>query len=371
MENKPRFYLPELDGLRFIAFLLVFIHNANPILQGTFLEKFSEYSWFGVDLFFCLSGFLITKLLVTEHEQTGRINIRNFYNRRALRILPLYFFYIILGAIIIAPVEGQNVNLPWHLVSLSTFTFNFVYFALLPSPILIFIHLWSISYEEQFYAVIPWIVRKVSNSNQCAKHIWIVILFGIGTVLRALFIYFNANPAVIYILPITHFDSMLGGIALGLGFFGQSLSRIHGLIFWVISTVCIVAVFLLPNNNVTGWGLMLTYLLVGIAMTLIVFLITKEGNPIMSKVFGNNTFKYLGKISYGLYIYHFGTAALAWQISLSLLNIPSSLIPSYWILVLTIQLILSILFSILSYRFVELRFLKLKKRFSVVASHPS
>lgn len=70
-EIKPRFYLPELDGLRFIAFMFVFIHNANPILKGTFLEKFSEYSWFGVDLFFCLSGFLITKLLVLEYEQNG------------------------------------------------------------------------------------------------------------------------------------------------------------------------------------------------------------------------------------------------------------------------------------------------------------
>ena len=57
VEASQRFYYPELDGLRFVAFLLVFIHNANPILKGTFLEKFSEYSWFGVDLFFCLSGF--------------------------------------------------------------------------------------------------------------------------------------------------------------------------------------------------------------------------------------------------------------------------------------------------------------------------
>ncbi|HNQ93994.1 MAG TPA: acyltransferase [Anaerolineales bacterium] len=134
LETKPRFYLPELDGLRFIAFLLVFIHNANPILKRTFLERFSEYSWFGVDLFFCLSGFLITKLLVMEHRQTGKINFRNFYIRRILKIWPLYFFYLILGSIIIAPVDGRNINLPWHIVSLSTFTFNFAYLALLPLP---------------------------------------------------------------------------------------------------------------------------------------------------------------------------------------------------------------------------------------------
>jgi len=369
MPNTQRFYYSELDGLRFIAFLLVFIHNASPILSNTFLETFSKYSWFGVDLFFSLSAFLITKLLVTEYEQTGKINIRNFYIRRALRIWPLYFFYIILGTIIIAPVEGRNINIPGHLAGLATFTFNFVYLSLLPSPILIFVHLWSISYEEQFYAVIPWFIRKLTNSTQTVKLTLLVLLFLTGTIIRGSFIYFKLNSTAIYFLPITHFDSMLGGIALGLGVFDQPLNKIHSAVLWVLSIICISAIFLLPNNNATGWGLTLTYLLVGIAMTLIVFLITEGENLIVNKVLGNKMFIYLGKISYGLYIYHIGAAALAVQISLSIFNIAPTQISSYWILLLTMQLALSLLFSVLSYHGVELRFLKLKERFSAVASH--
>jgi peptidoglycan/LPS O-acetylase OafA/YrhL len=355
-----RFYLPELDGLRFIAFLLVFIHNANPILQGTFLETFSEYSWFGVDLFFCLSGFLITKLLVTEYEQTGKINIRNFYIRRALRIVPLYFFYVVIGAIIIAPVEGRNVNLGWHIATLGTFTFNFAYLALLPSPILIFIHLWSISYEMQFYAVAPWFIRRMNKASSSTKIKWLLALFTLGLLIRGLFIALEFHPAAVYFLPVAHFDSLIGGIVLGLRVLDYDTKKIKPLFLWIAGIASGLFVFILPNNDATTWGLMLTYLLIGVSATLVVYLVSTQEYSLVHLWLGNPVLVYLGKISYGLYIYHFGAFTLAVIIAdTNQLTYPQNLIP-----VLNIAFVITLMGSIFSYHIIERPTLALKNRFS-------
>src|ERR1700677_4866620 len=90
-------YWPELDGLRALAFLLVFLSHCPPCASGPFLSVVNNYcawGWVGVDLFFVLSGFLITYLLIKEKFSFGSISIVNFYKRRALRIWPLYFLML-------------------------------------------------------------------------------------------------------------------------------------------------------------------------------------------------------------------------------------------------------------------------------------
>ena len=370
-DNRQHFYYPELDGLRFIAFLLVFIHNANPILKGTFLETFSAYSWFGVDLFFCLSAFLITKLLITEQEQTGKINIQNFYIRRMLRIWPLYFFYIIVGTIIIAPMAGRNINIPGHLASLATFTFNFTYFALLPSPILIFIHLWSISFEEQFYAVIPWFLRRLLQVGERTVWVYLGVAYLIGSVIRAIFIYFQFRHPAVYFLPITHFDSMIGGIFLGLGLLDNFLDKIQGKVLFLVGILCLSAVFILPNNDVTGWGLMLTYPLIGFGMSLVIFSAIQQKQGLFSKFISNKVFVYLGKISYGLYVFHFGVFGLTVTLISKWIGVQQLPFPRYTVPVLLVSLLLTILFSAISYSLLEKPFLKLKERFSLISSLPA
>ncbi len=88
-----RFYLPEVDGLRFFAFLLVFIHHFR-VSENVFFKYLHEFGWVGVDLFFLLSAFLLTYLLRREYSEKNNINIRFFFIRRVLRIWPLYFIYI-------------------------------------------------------------------------------------------------------------------------------------------------------------------------------------------------------------------------------------------------------------------------------------
>jgi len=165
MESKPRFYLPQLDGLRFLAFLLVFIHNAPFIEINPIWTALYEYGWIGVDLFFCLSGFLITKILALEFQEYNHINVFRFYVRRMLRIWPLYYLYILIGLLFILQTQGWFQVLPGHLAGLASFTYNFAYLFLTHKVFAVYFHLWTISYQEQFYALMPWVLPKLMNNK--------------------------------------------------------------------------------------------------------------------------------------------------------------------------------------------------------------
>jgi len=369
METKPRFYLPELDGLRFIAFLLVFIHNAPSISTSKIWTAFHEYGWIGVDLFFCLSGFLITKLLVAEREQTGDINIRNFYIRRVLRIWPLYFIYIAIGLLFIFRTDGWDAVIAAHLAGLTTFTYDVVYIFLTYKTFAVFFHLWTISYEEQFYAVIPWAIRKISPGKVNKIRVYLFIIFIAGSAIRAMFIYFNAKHPAVYMLPITHFEAILGGIAIGLGLFDDLLDKINGVALLLIGLAFNAVVFTLPNTYEIGWSLMLTYPLVGAGITLIVFGIFKGTASPINRLLRNQLLVSLGKISFGLYIFHIASLSIIGLIADGRLNnnAPSAQNATIYFFG---GLILTILFSILSYLTLEKPFLKLKERFAAIPSKP-
>ncbi|MBV6396338.1 MAG: hypothetical protein HFACDABA_01936 [Anaerolineales bacterium] len=370
LASTSRTYYPQLDGLRFIAFLLVFLHNALPILSDSPLRIVSEYGWVGVDLFFCLSAGLIARLLVEEYRSTGQISIRYFYIRRALRIWPLYFFYVLAAIVIMAPIPGRNINIMGHMAGLFTFTFNFVYFALLPSPILILVHLWSISYEEQFYAVVPWVIRILANASVSAKRIVLIAGLLAGATMRAAFIYFELPHPWIYFLPFTHFESIFGGLIIGLGLLDALQSKIRGWAFICFGVLCLCVMSLLPNNDVIGWNLFLTYPLAGLAATAIVFGTLKYGSSMAATALSSPLLAGLGKISYGLYVFHFGCFSLAALTCINLLHILSGDLNQYAWLVLAIAFVYTVLFSILSYFLIEKRFLRLKDRFSKPLSHP-
>lgn len=127
IETKERIYFPELDGLRFFAFLLVFFHHRDwfPVPAFSYLH---EIGWIGVDLFFVLSSFLFTKLLIAEYNKTNSINIKKFYIRRIFRIWPLYFCMIGISLIYYLFIAGKTFASiePKRLWGLLTFTENFI-----------------------------------------------------------------------------------------------------------------------------------------------------------------------------------------------------------------------------------------------------
>jgi peptidoglycan/LPS O-acetylase OafA/YrhL len=364
-----RFYYPELDGLRFVAFLLVFIHNTPYIVSNPAWKIINEYGWIGVDLFFCLSAFLITKLLLTENENFGKINIRDFYVRRVLRIFPLYILYIVIALFFSLQAQKWNGLTTWHVVGLSTFTFNIVYQFLTPYIMPFFVHLWSISFEEQFYATIPLFLQRIIETRQRIKWLIFTLLFIIGFSTRAVFIYYQIEHPVIYMLPFTHFESILLGVAAGYGLFNQFLKSTKGWVLLLIGITLNILVFFLPNNYEITWNLLLTYPMVGLGMILIVLSVTKNENKFTPPLLNNKIISYLGKVSYGLYIWHILGNYLASIFISRLLNIPHQ--ETYYPLaVFAIGFTFTGIFASLSYYSYERHFLKLKNQFSRIISRP-
>ena len=117
--KKSSFYRPELDCLRFFAFMTVFVHHSMPRTVEfytthhlpTVLSNVAYAGAYGVDLFFCLSAYLITELLLREKEQVGHLNVKSFYIRRMLRIWPLYFTFV-LFAFALTFVDPPNTSAP-------------------------------------------------------------------------------------------------------------------------------------------------------------------------------------------------------------------------------------------------------------------
>jgi peptidoglycan/LPS O-acetylase OafA/YrhL len=150
-------HFASLDGLRCLSIVPVIWHHATPRPLPGIWGKGPA----GVDLFFCISGFLITTLLLRERERTGSIALRQFYARRALRILPLYYTLLLAYAAFAAflPNDAPQRAYFFHTLPLyATFTANWLSDFSVAFPIL-FSFAWSLCVEEQFYAFWPWIVR--------------------------------------------------------------------------------------------------------------------------------------------------------------------------------------------------------------------
>src|SRR5580698_2798454 len=177
------YYRPELDALRFFAFLCVFsFHRMDYVptdpIHDPWLFRIGNIGPFGVPVFFLLSAFLITELLLRERERTGRIHIKAFYMRRILRIWPLYFMMFFGLALLNRFIAGVGTEDPLAWLAFTLFAGNWYilhhgWIAGSVDP------LWSISVEEQFYIVIPLLA---AFAGRRALHIASYLLLGIAYV---------------------------------------------------------------------------------------------------------------------------------------------------------------------------------------------
>lgn len=162
----------SLDGLRCLSIVPVIWHHSTPRPLSGLLGKGPA----GVDLFFCISGFLITTLLLREKARTGSIHLPNFYARRALRILPLYYVLLIaytVFALCLPEDAPQRAHFLGALPLYASFTANWLVNFGVGFPIL-FSFAWSLCVEEQFYAFWPWLVGRLSRSGALAAMLALV-----------------------------------------------------------------------------------------------------------------------------------------------------------------------------------------------------
>ncbi len=376
MSSSPKLqsstYFENLDGLRFFCFLFVFLfhsfHTVNPEIKSSGLYHFFKVSLFGngflgVNFFFVLSGFLITYLLIKEKKSSQGIHIRRFWMRRILRIWPLYFACVFYGFVLFPYTKSFSGGVPsetadpWYYISFIS-NFDYIRKGMPDSPGLGV--LWSVAIEEQFYLVWP-IILSIFRLNKFWVPL-ICILLG-SLVFRML----NDVP----ILHEMHTLSCIGDMALGgLGawLIHESVSfrnRISGLPRWFIICVYIAfaVVFLFRDEFLlSNYRLRVFERLFISSIILLIILEQCYANNSFFKIGNFRIASRLGLVTYGLYCIHFIIISLVVGLTAKL-----GINNRVWQVVFLetgLSLIITIGVSLLSYRYFEAPFLKLKEKFS-------
>jgi peptidoglycan/LPS O-acetylase OafA/YrhL len=287
--------IPQLDAVRGIAILVVLVHNLNGFSFPPF-SLITNYGWMGVDLFFVLSGFLITGILLDSKSSENYF--RNFYVRRCLRIWPLYYCVLLLMFVIVplalpqgAPEIFQRSS-PWW--SYPFFLQNF----LVAAPVLAVGPLgvsWSLAVEELFYLVWPFFVRFLST-GRLQFLAWIVLLISPG-----LRLFLLNRHWLIYSNPFCRLDGMMAGALLAIlvrkpGFALGRLVKPAWLGFLVAVALAITT---------AAYGVMwLAFSMAVLASASFVYLALFETNSWFRALLTNRFLMFTGTISYGLYLLH-------------------------------------------------------------------
>jgi len=312
VERAERFYLPELDVLRFFAFFAGFISHVAvySFYSHSALGAFGEGGAFGVDLFFTLSGYLLTSLLLRERERTGQIDVKAFYVRRGLRIWPLYYFFLglcflltlIPESFIAAPYYPGDLFVPIPLKSyffMAIFLFNFnIAGAMMTNPSSFMTQLWSISVEEQFYLFWPWVVRYLPRRRIIVVPI---VMIAVSSIARATL---PLNPdRHVWTNTLTRLDPIAVGILIALipKFNLRPALRLLlvmvGLACWEFASYYCGLIEQLSISKISmGYPAVALGSGAFLLATLGAKSLRSGSAPVRSLV-------YLGKISYGLYVY--------------------------------------------------------------------
>jgi peptidoglycan/LPS O-acetylase OafA/YrhL len=373
--------IPGLDGIRAVAFLLVFACHTDYFLFG----------WVGVLLFFVLSGFLITDILLRMKKKfSTRDFFIKFYGRRFLRIFPLYYFYLFLVAallwIFISTGYRQNYmrmfyeQLPYAL----TYVYNFFYASSSFQPMRFLDHFWSLSVEEQFYIVWPLLIFLTPEKHLKKLCLGIILATPIIRILVTMalkaqvFPFMTSNiPLGLYPLPVTHIDAFAMGAYISRFELPKAKQQLAFLLVFVpltgfatqyISTGSLGELTTLgytyPIANLFKhiWG----YSLLNYLFAVLIYCVAREG--LFVKLLEMKPLPYLGKISYGLYVYHFGLTWLAGRIR-DVIEMPA---PLAKFLTAVIAFAATLVIASLSYRYIEKPILDLKDRwFSNESAHPA
>lgn len=361
--HAPPFYRPELDGLRFLAFFCVFLSHAfsddasRYIMQGAswpvayLTSQLVHVGRYGVPLFFVLSSYLITELLIREHQKTGTIDVRRFYIRRALRIWPLYVVFVVAIWLLLRTIDGPSAFPVDYLLGLLLFFGNWA--TMLGwgpgSSDMLTLALWSVSVEEQFYLVWPLLLGRVG----VARIQWVsFLLIGTAVLSRLAMDLAGAHETTVWYSSFTWLDSIGAGALLAVGLRGRlprfsTMTRFMffaaGPSLWLLAAV---------TYNVFPASTIFYPLIVAGSVSL--FLSAAGGTA-----FAHPVLVYLGRRSYGLYVLHLAGLALA-----------AFIFPRLTIGSAAVGFLLTVVMAAAMYRWLETPFLALKSRFAYIESRP-
>jgi peptidoglycan/LPS O-acetylase OafA/YrhL len=356
-----KIYLPGLNGIRAIAASVVVIFHVDQYIKLFGVEPLgfgnNGMAYFAVDMFFALSGYLITYLLLTEKLKFGKIDLRKFYMRRILRIWPIYYVAIIVTFILyqIGLLE-PNSNVIYTFAMFSILLPNVAHAQGL--DFVTMFPLWSVGVEEQFYAIWPLLVNKVKK-----LFIFLTVLV-IGYLLFTVVLKYSVHDNFKTLVHYASLDALgLGSITAYLIFKKHPITKLifHPLTQVVCWIFLAVSLFYKPVH---------VYYYFDFAMHAGVYAIliaNVSANPKTFITLENGIFNFLGKISYGLYIYNMIVIFLAAYFLKDFIATLDSDLYKYLIIFGT-SIGFTVLISYISYYQFELRFLKMKAKYSKIHS---
>lgn len=371
-----RFYHPELDSIRLLLFVGVWVYHAVPRYESYYIARHIpavcaslitdtiRAGSCSLDVFFVLSAFLITELILREKELQGTVNLKMFYIRRLLRIWPLYFFTIGLAAFVSMCDTSQKLS-AGVAAGFLVFAGNWIIIfhgspgASMLNP------LWSVSFEEQFYLFWPLVLRRATRSFALKTAAGLLLLANIS---RLILLLHHADARSLWINSFVRLDSIACGILLAIFLHGRSPLRIGrdfrlalfllaGCIWLAVGRYCG-----LHDPEPPLFGTMIGYPLMtlgAVGIFVSVFGASQDGVVFLK----HPALVYLGKISYGLYAFHILALRCAYYLfrnyhhgfQLTLSSITS--------------LAITFLLAGASYRWLESPFLRLKqKKFTNIPS---
>ena len=339
-------YRPEIDGLRAIAVISVIIYHLN--------ENWLPGGFLGVDIFFVISGFLITGIIITEIQQNS-FSFKQFYTRRIKRIYPAFITVMALVSFIASAIFIYNdfnklrKTIELAIAFLSNFYLGLTqgYFDLSANenPAL---HIWSLAVEEQYYLIFPLILTLAYKNFREIKVLFIITLILFFILLSTSFIPASFYKEVlhqpnIYYLSNLRFPELLVGSLLAIYHCSNKiqLSTQVSNILAILSTLLLFSCLFLMNNDI-AFIPGVTLILPCIFTALIIH--TTSQNNIIKLCLSNKAIVFIGKISYSLYLYHWIFIALAYYIT------GEKQINNQSIAIVTV---LTIIFSVLSYYLIE------------------
>ena len=367
-----RFYHPELDILRFFAFFLVFLHHAVPH-DPAFWTRYGvpnalaqviagvgSLGAFGVDVFFALSAYLITELLLREKTLIGDLDLKSFYLRRVLRIWPLYFFFLALAGVLTVLLPGQKIG--WQAALAFLFLGGNWWIVLRGFPSSVIFPLWSVSIEEQFYLFWPPLVRKLRASHMAGLAFTMVAT---AWAVRAYLGTHGATETQVWCNTLARLDPIAAGILVAVFLRGETpefstQKRVAMTGFGVACLAMAGNFWSIKADPLTTARILAGYPVVAIGAAALLLGVLSS-----AKVLSKSVLVYLGKISYGLYVYHvLGLMVSDYAVPHAEASLLRYLVRD------SIALSLTIGFAAASFRWLETPFLGMKQRFTHVLSRP-
>lgn len=387
MDKQPSFskpvYFPHLDGLRFIGSLIIIIFHIEGIKSRhqipafEFIEGYHFSGEYDVSLFFVLSGFLITYLLLREKKEYGSINLKAYYTRRTLRIWPLYYAILILGFFILPLLGiGSASNNAFSIHFHRHFWVYFIACFFFLSPLAKSAHglpvgigpIWSVGVEELFYLCWPLFLRKTRKYLILFFGVILIVVFLrngliLGNILFNIRQSFTVQFVFVRDLLMQYRISCMaiGGIGAYLLVFEKT--RILNVLFrrdiqWVVYLLTLGLLLLRVGVNYY-FGIYHEFY----SFLFAIMIVNLAANPKSIIRLNFKWMTYLGKVSYGLYMYHYMMALL----SIRLIDYLFKKELSGWQMNLCLYfftLSFTIIIAILSYEFFEKKFLNMKKKFT-------